>query len=89
MEKIFQWMGKHMDKICHFTLCALIVLTVGKMLRLIGAGEATAAAIGGVLALTAGVVKELRDKRTGGIFDWEDMLADAVGILYGEIIFII
>ncbi len=89
MEKIIQWMGKHMDKICHFALCALIVLTVGKVVMLIGAGEATAAAIGSVLALIAGVMKELRDKRTGGIFDWGDMLADVVGILYGVFIFII
>ncbi len=88
MEKIFQWMGKHMDKICHFALCALIVLTVAKLFAVYDR-DYISLICGTIVALCAGVVKEDRDRRTGGIFDKQDLLADILGTIYGVIIYLI
>ena len=57
-----------MDKLKHFGVCLVITLTAGYFWH---------PAAGVVLALTAGTVKELQDRR----FDWWDMAANVAGIL--------
>ena len=87
-EKLFQLMGRNMDKMLHFALRALIVLTLANLFELYDR-DPVSVIIGAIVALCAGVVKEDRDKRTGGIFDKQDLLADILGTIYGVIIYLI
>lgn len=59
-----------MDKLKHFGACFAITLVFGALITVHS---------GVLLAVTAGVGKELRDYLRGGVFDWLDIAADAAG----------
>lgn len=66
------------DKVMHMETCALIAVVAKRCLG--------SAAIGFVVALGVGLLKELYDKATGEDFDWKDVAADAVGAVVGVLI---
>jgi len=73
-------MGK--DKILHFLVCMLICIGVTILGLIIGLGD-YCIAVGVIVALLAGIGKEAYDRKKGGIFDFNDIFADAIGILVG------
>lgn len=75
-------MGK--DKILHFLACETICFAVVILGLIIGLGDYCIAA-GVIVALLAGIGKEIYDRKKGGVFDFNDILADAAGILVGAV----
>lgn len=69
------------DKLFHFLACETIVMVLAIILRLIGMGN-WAYLIAFVLALGAGFVKELHDRKTSG-YDKLDLAADFLGAFAG------
>ena len=63
------------DKVMHFETCALIAVVAKRCSGCGGTGAA--------VALGVGLLKELYDVATGGVFDWKDVAADAVGAVVG------
>lgn len=63
------------DKVMHVETCALIAVVAKRCTG--------SAAIGFVVALGVGLLKELYDVATGEVFDWKDVVADAVGAVVG------
>ena len=68
------------DKVAHFALSAFLCLAASRFLP-VWAGIAATMALG--------IGKELYDARTGGRWDWKDLLADALGVMVATIIVII
>lgn len=73
------------DKYLHFLACQMISFLTAK----IGGcfvSASWALLVGFVVAATAGVVKELRDRRTpGDTFSWSDVIADLAGAVAGAV----
>lgn len=75
------------DKKQHVIACGLIAFTVAVMVSLI-----THNYMGGVIAgvssgLSAGFAKEYGDKQCSkNRWDWQDIIADAVGSIFGALI---
>lgn len=67
-----------MDKLKHFGACFAITLVFGALITVHS---------GVVLAVTAGVGKELYDQQRGGVFDWLDIAADVGGIAAALLVF--
>ena len=63
------------DKVMHVETCALIAVVAKRCSGCVVTGAA--------VALGAGLLKELYDVATGGVFDWKDVAADAVGAVVG------
>ena len=60
------------DKVAHFALSAFLCLAAGLFLPVWAAL---------MTALALGIGKELYDARTGGKWDWKDLLADMAGTI--------
>lgn len=67
------------DKLLHAAVCALICITAAKFLPIW---------VSGLVALVAGVCKEIYDIRHG-VPSWWDLLADVAGIAVGILICLI
>ena len=72
------------DKLLHFLVSEIIVMVVDIALRLVGLGN-WAYPIAFVVALGAGVGKEIHDKKTTG-FDRMDLAADFLGAFAGLVL---
>ena len=73
ITKIVDKMGS--DKVMHVETCALIAVVAKRCSGCV--------VIGAAVALGVGLLKELYDVATGGVFDWNDVAADAVGAVIG------
>ena len=62
------------DSLLHAETCALIAVVTGLLLPWWGAG---------LVALAAGIGKELWDSKHGGCASWADFMADLVGVACG------
>lgn len=63
------------DKVMHVETCALIAVVAKR--------SSGCVVIGAAVALGVGLLKELYDVATGGVLDWKDVAADAVGAVVG------
>lgn len=63
------------DKVMHVETCALIAVMAKRCSGCV--------VIGAAVGLGVGLLKELYDVATGGVFDWKDVAADAVGAVVG------
>ena len=70
---IKKWISNNSDKLAHFIICALLMTTFTPMV-----GPYWAA----LITIIIGIIKEVFDKFNGGRFDWLDLLADSLGIIY-------
>jgi hypothetical protein len=68
------------DSLLHAETCALIAVVAGLFLPWWGAG---------LVALTAGIGKEIWDRYHGGVPSWADLGWDAVGAAIGALIALI
>lgn len=78
IKKIWKWMRS--DGLLHIACSALIVLTFAAVLPLWAAA---------LIAAVAGVAKEIYDRHNGGVAEWHDIICDAIGIVYGVLIFLV
>lgn len=77
--------GVGSDKYLHFLACQAIAFLTAKLGRCL-MPDGWALLVGIVVAATAGVVKELRDRRTpGDTFSWSDVIADLAGAVAGAV----
>ena len=65
------------DKIAHFALSAFLCLAICRFLPIW---------IAVVAAVVVGVGKEIYDSKTGGKFDWKDVIADLLGVISATVI---
>lgn len=65
------------DSLLHAETCALIAVVAGLLLPWWGAG---------LVALAAGIGKELWDREHGGVPSWSDVLWDVAGVIAGTLI---
>lgn len=72
------------DKLLHFIVCETLVMVLSIVGRFIGLGNYAYLA-GFLIALIAGVGKELHDKKTTG-FDRMDLAADFLGAFAGLVL---
>lgn len=82
MKKIFNLFSKiEKDKLLHFSvssfLCLLFSFIFSKFMN-----NTLALTIGSLTTLTVGVAKEIYDQIKYKGFDWKDIVADILGILY-------
>lgn len=63
------------DKVMHVETCALMAVVAKRCSGCV--------VIGATVAFGVGLLKELYDVATGGVFDWKDVAADAVGAVVG------
>lgn len=75
MKKLITFIG---DKNLHALVNTIIVLLVGLLLNPI---------TGVIIATIISIAKEIYDKKTTG-FDYQDLIADSIGILLGLFILI-
>lgn len=78
------WFGH--DKALHFSASAGIALTGYGAAALFTPREPPRLLAGGILALTAGVAKEIRDSQTGGDPSFRDLTWDAIGTASGLLV---
>ena len=72
------------DKVLHFETCCLMVLVVAMIcMNRFGLCVDSAGAVAIIVTLAIGVLKEVYDYKTYGLFDWNDIKADTLGILIG------
>ena len=67
-------MSKYLDKIYHAISCLVITLITALFLNWW---------IGLILAVLAGILKEVYDAKWGTGWDWYDILADMLGVVLG------
>ena len=71
------------DKVSHFSVCFVIAAIVARLMEII-APKACAIIAGVVVAVLAGLIKELRDNgKSGDHFCKWDFIADIVGAIGG------
>lgn len=75
LNKLITFIG---DKNLHALVNTIIVLLVGLLLNPI---------VGVIIAAIISIAKEIYDKKTTG-FDYQDLIADSIGILLGLFILI-
>ena len=72
---------KNFDKFLHFIVSFILTVVIALLVKHFN--EDTSSVMCGlfaaIVALCVGFGKEVIDKFTGGIFDWKDIIADAVG----------
>lgn len=90
MDKILNWFGTNIDKVCHFCICVVISIVFGGIIfrTTEGVTPIVCAGCGFMSSFIVGVLKEYCDRASGkGVFDLKDLLADVLGGLAGSIIF--
>ena len=81
-----KWMA--IDKLQHFTYsCFISFGTQYILVNKLDLIEGKAVPISSLLSLSAGILKEINDKRGGSYFSYKDMVANGLGILTAIIIF--
>ena len=72
------------DKVKHFCVSFFVALIAG-IVAAVSQGEPTwaAAIIAALIGMGVGIAKEIYDKKTTGLFDWWDIVADAIGVAAG------
>lgn len=77
------------DKVLHFETCCLITMVVALLnMNLLGLGITASAVSACLVAVVAGLLKEVYDNNTYGLFDNKDIIADALGAYAGFLIII-
>ena len=80
-----KWMA--IDKLQHFTYsCFISFGTQYILVNKLDLIEGKAVPISSLLSLSAGILKEINDKRGGSYFSYKDMVANGLGILTAIII---
>ncbi len=78
------------DKVLHFETCCLITMVVALLnMNVLGLGIAASAASACMIAIIAGILKEVYDFYTYGLFDNKDIVADVLGAFAGLLIIIL
>lgn len=78
------------DKVLHFETCCLITMVVALLnMNVLGFGIAASAESACMIAIIAGILKEIYDYNTYGLFDNKDIIADALGAFAGLLIIIL
>ena len=78
------------DKVLHFETCCLITMVVALFnMNLLGLGIAASAVSAGMISIIAGILKEVYDNNTYGLFDNKDIIADVLGAFAGLLIIIL
>ena len=78
------------DKVLHFETCCLITMVVALFnMNLLGLGIAASAVSAGMISIIAGILKEVYDNNTYGLFDNKDIIADDLGACAGFLIIIL
>lgn len=78
------------DKALHFETCCLITIVVALLnMNVLGIGIAASAVSACMIAIIAGMLKEVYDYNTYGLFDNKDIVADALGAFAGLLIIIL
>ena len=78
------------DKVLHFETCCLITMVVALLnMNVLGLGIAASAVSACMIAIIAGILKEVYDYNTYGLFDNKDIVADALGAFTGLLIIIL
>jgi uncharacterized protein YfiM (DUF2279 family) len=78
------WLGE--DKVRHFTMSYAVVAVGFGTARAAGIERNTALASAAASAAAAGLLKEVYDRATGGIFSTRDLVWDAAGIIAGVLV---
>ena len=77
------------DKVLHFETCCLITMVVALLnMNVLGMGTTASAVSACMIAVIAGLLKEVYDYNTYGLFDRKDIIADALGAYAGFLIII-
>ena len=78
------------DKVLHFETCCLITMVVALFnMNVLGLGIAASAVSACLIAVVAGLLKETYDYNTYGLFDNQNIVADALGAFTGLLIIIL
>lgn len=84
LQKIYNFIARNLDKICHALVSLVIVLFLTLLLRKIGIGIMTSRVIAVCIAYIIGIGKEMIDHRKmKEDFDDKDIAADIIGIAIG------
>ncbi len=73
------WLGT--DKLKHFVMSAFVHSAAHSLARTAGGRRVASQSVGLGTAAVVGVLKEVRDRRTGGPFSVPDLAWDAAGAL--------
>ena len=89
IDKITDWLVKWgIDVYIHIICVMCVALVVTDACLICGAGSIQSGCIGAFVGLIAGFLKEVYDKKTTGIFDAKDLVADLIGAVLFLLIFI-
>ena len=78
------------DKILHFETCCLITMVVAILnMNVLGLGTTASAVSACMIAVISGLLKEVYDYNTYGLFDNKDIIADVFGAFAGFLIIIL
>ena len=78
------------DKILHFETCCLITMVVALLnMNVLGIGTTASSVSACMIAVIAGILKEVYDYNTYGLFDNKDIVADVLGAFAGFLIIIL
>lgn len=72
-----------LDKVLHIETCFIIVIIISGFLSMFGINLTIGQIIGLIGSIIIGFGKEYYDKNHGGIFDWQDIIADCIGGILG------
>ena len=78
------------DKVLHFETCCLITMVVVLLnMNVLGLGTTASALSSCMIAVIAGLLKEVYDYNTYGLFGNKDIIADVFGAFAGFLIIIL
>ena len=78
------------DKVLHFETCCLITMVVALLnMNVLGLGTTASAVSACMIAVIAGILKEVYDYNTYCLFDNKDIIADVFGAFAGFLIIIL
>ena len=78
------------DKVLHFETCCLITMVVALFnMNVLGMGTTASAVSACMIAVIAGILKEVYDYNTYGLFDNKDIIADVFGAFAGFLFIIL
>lgn len=88
LDKITDWFVHWgIDVYIHILCVMFVALVVTDACLVCGAGRIQAGVVGAFVGLIAGFLKEIYDKKTTGIFEPKDLVADLIGALLFLLIF--